>query len=50
MQEANGVRVDARIFKSKELIGSFEVKGESNDLDMLVDAIIGKAREMIQIK
>jgi len=35
------------VFKSKELVGSFEVEGSNDDLEELVSAIMAEARELV---
>ncbi|MCP4120209.1 MAG: hypothetical protein GY751_00460 [Bacteroidetes bacterium] len=46
-QEGEMVKVSARVFKSKQLVGSFEVEGSNDDVDGLTDLIITHAKGLI---
>lgn len=41
------VEVTGRLFKDRETIGSFEIKGSKSDLSSLIDQIMEKANELI---
>jgi len=46
-QDGEMVKVSGRVFKSKELVGLFEVEGSNDDLDGLTDLIITHAKRLV---